>query len=99
MSSAITGQSRPAPAPVPVEGAPECPFCKKKEHVKSEQITMSTIRAVFECVACGLFRLASPSEMDVWAKMKGRVVPPPPQSNAITMDPDLVAKSTNVVHQ
>lgn len=97
--SAITSQPKAAPVPVPLEGAPECPFCKKKEYMKAEQLTMSTIRAVFECVSCGLFRLTLPHEMDIWAKMKGRVVLPPPQSNAITMDPDIVAKSTHVVHQ
>ena len=97
--SAITGQGRPSEPPKPIEGTPHCVQCKRKEYQKAEQITMSTIRAVFECVACGHIRLTMPYEMDIWAKMKGRMSPPPPESNALTMDPEAVAKSTNMVHQ
>lgn len=99
MSGAITGQARPAPPPVPIEGTPACPFCKDNKYIKADTLQMTTVRAVFECVTCGLFRLARLEEMDIWAKMKGRVAPTPPISSAITMDPEVVAKSTNIVSQ
>ena len=97
--SAITSQGKAAPIPVPVEGVPPCPFCKDNRYIKADTLQMSTVRAVFECVTCNLFRLAKLEEMDVWAKMKGRVAPTPPISSAITMDPEVVARSTNIVSQ
>jgi len=99
-SSAITSQGKGNPAVfVPLDGTPECPFCKKKEYIKAEILTMTTMRAVFECVACGLFRLTKAEETEVWAKMKGRIAPQPPQSCATVIDHEAVAKATNIVFQ
>jgi hypothetical protein len=100
MSMAITSQGKASQVSATIiEGTPICPFCKKSEYVKAETVQMSTVKAAFECVACGLFRIAKPEEVDIWAKMKGRVPLPPPLNTAITMDPEVVARSTNIVHQ
>jgi Zn ribbon nucleic-acid-binding protein len=98
MSSAITSQGRTAAQPV-VAGVPECPFCKQKEYLVAETIQMTNVKAVFECVACGLFRIVRIEEMGIWSKMKGRLAPTPPISLSITMDPEVVARSTNIVNQ
>ena len=98
--SAITSQGKGNPSVyVPMEGTPACPFCKKTEYIKAEILNMSTVRAVFECVSCGLFRISKPEEQEIWAKMKGRIAPQPPQSCATVIDFDAVAKATNIVYQ
>lgn len=99
-SSAITSQGKGNPAVyVPLAETPECPFCKKKEYIKAEILNMSTVRAVFECVACGLFRIAKAEETDIWSRMKGRIAPQAPQSCATVIDHEAVAKATNIVYQ
>lgn len=82
-----------APAPDTVK----CPFCRRSEHLKANTLQMDSVRAVFECIACGLFRIARMEEIDTWSKMKGRVPLPPPVSDALTLDPEVVARSTNIV--
>jgi Zn ribbon nucleic-acid-binding protein len=83
-------------APVLVEGTPLCPFCQKQDYMKADTLQMTTVRGVFECVSCGLLRLAKAEEMDIWAKMKGRRPPTPPDAAGKTLDHELVARSTNI---
>ena len=97
--SAITSPGKPAPMPIPIEGVPACPFCKMNEYIKADTVQMTTVKAVFECMACGLFRIVKMDEMGIWSRMKGRLAPTPPISSSITMDPEVVARSTNIVNQ
>ena len=74
-----------------------CPFCKETAW-KPETITMSSIKAVFECSSCGLLWKAKNEEMALWGKMKGRIeAPKGPPPAGYTIDPDLVARSTHIV--
>lgn len=99
MSGAIVGQNKAGSEPSIMEGTPKCPFCKENKFIKADILQMGTVKAVFECVACGLFRIARAEEQEIWAKLEGRIAPQPPQSCATIIDHEAVAKSTNVVYQ
>jgi hypothetical protein len=99
MGAAITSQAKGGGEFVPLEGTPVCYHCKESKFIKAEILNMSTMKAVFECVSCGLLRMTKPEEIDVWAKMKGRIAPQPPQSCATTIDHELVARSTAINFQ
>lgn len=76
-----------------------CPICRSPDSWKADTLMMTAVRAVFECGSCGIVILTKPQEMEAWMKLKGRKEPPPAQSTAITMDHELVARSTNIVNQ
>ena len=99
MGGAIVGNSKPGDGYIPLDGTPACSFCKESKYIKADIINMSTVKAVFECLACGFFRIAKPEEHAIWSRLKGRVAPPVPQSCATVIDHELVARSTNVHFQ
>jgi hypothetical protein len=97
--SAILPKAPGAGAFVPMEGTPPCYLCKETQYIKADILQMGTVKAVFECLSCGVFRIAKADEQETWARLKGRIAPSAPQSCATVIDHNLVARSTNIKYQ